>query len=72
MDRPLHFAGYTAGTAGATFTGLETGILTGSGAAMNFLFAGLAFELGVGIGSAINAAIDMQLAVEGCNRLECE
>ncbi|MCL4839988.1 MAG: RHS repeat-associated core domain-containing protein, partial [Thermoanaerobaculia bacterium] len=39
--------------AGATFTGLETGVLAGFTAAVNYVAVGLAFEVGVGVGSVV-------------------
>ena len=39
------------------FTAIETAITVGVGYATNYLLVGAAFEVGVGIGSIINAAI---------------
>ena len=42
--------------AGAQFTGLETGVIVAATSAVNFALTSTAFESGVAIGSAINAA----------------
>jgi RHS repeat-associated protein len=49
------FRGATLG--GATFTGIETGVIAVGTAALNYAVVSVAFEAGVGIGSMINAAI---------------
>jgi hypothetical protein len=47
------FAG--ASLSGATFTSLETGVLVGGTALTNFVFTGISWEAGVGIGSLVSA-----------------
>lgn len=47
------FGGVTIGP--ATFTSLETGILVGFTAAVNFAATGSAYEVGAGLGSMISA-----------------
>lgn len=42
----------------ASFTGLETGIIAAGTAIVNFAYVSVAFEIGVGIGSLIEAAIE--------------
>ena len=50
------FSGFSGVEIGAaTFTGVETGILVGATAGVNFIATGAAFELGAGAGSMISA-----------------
>jgi len=42
---------------GTAFTAVETGVIKGGTAALNFAMVGLAWEIGVGAGSIISAAI---------------
>jgi RHS repeat-associated protein len=50
------FRGMTYGA--ATFTGVETGVIAGATAFTNFAFISVAFEIGVGVGSLIEAAFE--------------
>ena len=49
------FKGLESG--GIAFNSLETGIMAGYHWAVNYLFVGVSFEVGLAVGSAINAAI---------------
>jgi len=51
-------SGFAAATLeGVTFTGLETSIIVGGTSLLNWAVVGVAWEVGVGIGSVISAAI---------------
>jgi hypothetical protein len=52
----------------SSFTALETGVTVVAVTAMKALLVGAAFEVGVAIGSAINAAID-EVLEDSC---DCE
>jgi RHS repeat-associated protein len=47
----------SASLGGVTFTALETGIIAGGTSALNFAAVGIAWEVGVGIGSVLSTAV---------------
>ena len=56
-----------------TFTAVETAIIMGGSAVVQAVYLGAGFEVGVGIGSAINAGIDVIFDLDGCGtKPRCE